>query len=191
MGSDVSKGIDSAISIVTGIFTGNITGGLAGASAPWVAEQIKKHTGHPDKNGNWQTDDVAVNLIAYAILGAVVAELQGNSGLAGGAGAVTGELTADIIRKQLYGKEVKDLTEAEKQNICALTQLASGMAVASVGGDVGDVSTGIAAGKNAVENNELVQYTSEVIFEKEAKKLKSKKRDKSKSMYQKYEPIGL
>ena len=99
MGSDVSKGIDSAISIVTGIITGDITGGLAGASAPWVAEQIKKHTGHKEENGNWKTDDVAGNLIAHAILGAVVAELQGNSGLAGGAGAVTGDLAADIIRK--------------------------------------------------------------------------------------------
>ncbi|WP_430876419.1 VENN motif pre-toxin domain-containing protein, partial [Gilliamella sp. G0441] len=145
MGSDVSKGIDSAISIVTGIITGNITGGLAGASAPWVAEQIKIQTG----------DNETARLISHAILGAVVAELQGNSGLAGGAGAVTGELAADIIRKQLYGKEVKDLTEAEKENLSALAQLATGLAVASVGGDVGDVSTGIAAGKNAVENNGL------------------------------------
>ena len=163
MGSDVSKGIDSAISIVTGIITGNITGGLAGASAPWVAEQIKKHTGHKEENGNWKTDDVAGNLIAHAILGAVVAELQGNSGLAGGAGAVTGELAAKIIREQLYGKDVKDLTEAEKQNISALAQLATGLAVASVGGDVGDVSTGIAAGKNAVENNNLA-WVLRVVF---------------------------
>ena len=145
MGSDVSKGIDSAISIVTGIITGNITGGLAGASAPWVAEQIKIQTG----------DNETARLISHAILGAVVAELQGNSGLAGGAGAVTGELAADIIREQLYGKKAKDLTEAEKENISALAQLATGLAVASVGGDVGDVSTGIAAGKNAVENNLL------------------------------------
>ena len=148
MGSDVSKGIDSAISIVTGIITGDITGGLAGASAPWVAEQIKIQTG----------DNETARLISHAILGAVVAELQGNSGLAGGAGAVTGELAADIIRKQLYGKDVKDLTEAEKENISALAQLATGLAVASVGGDVGDVSTGIAAGKNAVENNDLKDF---------------------------------
>ncbi|WP_430875385.1 VENN motif pre-toxin domain-containing protein, partial [Gilliamella sp. G0441] len=153
MGNDFSKGVDSAVSIITGIITGDITGGLAGASAPWIAEQIKLHTGHPDEKGNWHTDDVAGNLIAHAILGAVVAELQGNSGLAGGAGAVTGELAAKIIREQLYDKEVKDLTEAEKENISALAQLATGLAVASVGGDVGDVSTGIAAGKNAVENN--------------------------------------
>ena len=171
MGSDVSKGIDSAISIVTGIITGNITGGLAGASAPWVAEQIKIQTG----------DNETARLISHAILGAVVAELQGNSGLAGGAGAVTGELAADIIRKQLYGKDVKDLTEAEKQNISALAQLATGLAVASAGGDVGDVSTGIAAGKNAVENNELQQNSGfdrntnyEELFEKQLEDRKNK-----------------
>ena len=152
MGNDFSKGVDSAVSIITGIITGDMTGGLAGASAPWLAEQIKLHTGHLDKDGKWQTDDIAGNLIAHAILGAVVAELQGNSGLAGGAGAVAGEVAADIIRKQLYGKEVKDLTEEEKQTISALSQLAAGLAVAA-GGSVGDAGAAISSSKNAVENN--------------------------------------
>ena len=108
------------------------------------------------EDGKWQTDDIAGNLIAHAILGAVVAELQGNSGLAGGAGAVAGEVAADIIRKQLYGKEVKDLTEEEKQTISALSQLASGLAVAAGGGNIGDASAAISSSKNAVENNNLL-----------------------------------
>ncbi|WP_335340261.1 VENN motif pre-toxin domain-containing protein [Gilliamella sp. WF3-4] len=146
MGGDVSKGIDSAASIITGIIAGDITGGLAGASAPWLAEQIKIHAG----------DNEVARLTAHAILGAVVAELQGNSGLAGSAGAVSGELAAEVIIKQLYdGKDIKDLTEAEKQNISALSQLAAGLAAASVGGDVGDMGASIAASKNAVENNYL------------------------------------
>ncbi|WP_294829677.1 VENN motif pre-toxin domain-containing protein, partial [uncultured Gilliamella sp.] len=66
-----------------------------------------------------------------------------------------------------YGKKAKDLTEAEKENISALAQLATGLAVASVGGDVGDVSTGIAAGKNAVENN-FMQSTGGGNFELQA-----------------------
>ena len=82
-----------------------------------------------------------------------MAELQGNSGLAGGAGAVIGEVAADIIRKQLYGKEVKDLTEEEKETISALSQLASGLAVAAGGGNIGDASAAISSSKNAVENN--------------------------------------
>ena len=145
MGNDFSKGVDSAVSIITGIITGDMTGGLAGASAPWLAEQIKLHTG----------DNEAARLIAHSILGAVVAELQGNSGLAGGAGAVVGEIAADIIRKQLYGKEVKDLTEEEKQTISALSQLAAGLAVAAGGGNIGDASAAISSSKNAVENNYL------------------------------------
>ncbi|OCG74450.1 hypothetical protein A9G42_10000, partial [Gilliamella sp. Nev6-6] len=148
MGGDVSKGIDSAASIITGIITGDITGGLAGASAPWLAEQIKKQSG----------DNEVARLTAHAILAGTIAELQGNSGLAGGAGAVSGELAAEVIRN-LYKddngkkKDIKDLTEAEKQNISALSQLAAGLATASVGGDVGDVGASIAASKNAVENN--------------------------------------
>ncbi|XKM14522.1 VENN motif pre-toxin domain-containing protein [Orbaceae bacterium ac157xtp] len=65
-------------------------------------------------------------------------------------------MVADIIRDKLYGKEVKDLTEAEKENISALTQLATGLAtVASTGGDLNATGTAVAAGKNAVENNRL------------------------------------
>ncbi|NUF28300.1 VENN motif pre-toxin domain-containing protein [Gilliamella sp. ESL0254] len=154
MGGDVSKGIDTATSIITGIITGDITGGLAGASAPWIAEQIKLHTGHMDKDGTWVTDNEAARLVSHAILGAVVAELQGNSGIVGGASAVGGELAAKVILDNLYGgRDIKDLTEAEKQNISALTQLVMGLSTAVSGGDAGDISTSIAASKNAVENN--------------------------------------
>ncbi|OCF97744.1 VENN motif pre-toxin domain-containing protein [Gilliamella apicola] len=155
MGNDFSKGVDSAVSIITGIITGDITGGLAGASAPWLAEQIKLHTGHLDKDGKWQTDDIAGNLIAHAILGAVVAELQGNSSLAGGTGAVIGESAAWFISEKLYGKKVEELTESEKENMSALAQLATGFAVAAGGGSVGDASAAISSSKNAVENNSL------------------------------------
>ena len=158
MGNDFSKGVDSAVSIITGIITGDMTGGLAGASAPWLAEQIKLHTGHLDKDGKWQTDDIAGNLIAHAILGAVVAELQGNSALSGGVGAVSGELASKAIINTLYGgKDASELTEEEKQTISALSQLASGLAVAAGGGNIGDASAAISSSKNAVENNGLAK----------------------------------
>nr|WP_255458432.1 glycohydrolase toxin TNT-related protein [Gilliamella sp. ESL0250] len=109
-----------------------------------------------DKDGNWVSDNETARLVSHAILGAVVAELQGNSGLAGGAGAVGGELASKVILDNLYGgKDIKDLTEAEKQNISALTQLVMGLSTAVSGGDAGDISTSIAASKNAVENNGL------------------------------------
>ncbi|QIQ22034.1 two-partner secretion domain-containing protein [Zophobihabitans entericus] len=156
MGSSANKAIDSVISIVTGLITGDVTGGLAGASAPWLAEQIKKATTTYGSDGK-PVVDMEANLLAHTILGAVVAELQGNSGLAGGAGALTGEAAAALIIKELYGnRDVSDLSEAEKQNISSLAQLAAGLAAAAgSGGDVGDIGTAVAGSKNAVENNKL------------------------------------
>ena len=46
-----------------------------------------------------------------------MAELQGNSGLAGGTGAVIGESAAWFISEKLYGKKVEELTESEKENL--------------------------------------------------------------------------
>ncbi|NUF28296.1 VENN motif pre-toxin domain-containing protein [Gilliamella sp. ESL0254] len=110
-----------------------------------------------DKDGNWVSDNETARLVSHAILGAVVAELQGNSGIVGGASAVGGELAAKVIIDNLYGgRDIKDLSEAEKQNISALTQLAMGLSTAVGGGDVGDISTSIAASKNAVENNAIL-----------------------------------
>ncbi|PXZ03942.1 restriction endonuclease fold toxin [Gilliamella apicola] len=109
-----------------------------------------------------------------------MAEVQGNSKLSGGAGAMVGEIAADIIGKQLYGKEVKDLTEEEKQTINALSQLASGLAVAAGGGNIGDASAAISSSKNAVENNFLSnKYGVEKLDEK------------GKALYKKLKDAGI
>ena len=85
-----------------------------------------------------------------------MAELQGNSALSGGVGAVSGELATKAIINTLYGgKDASELTEDEKQTISALSQLASGLAVAAGGGNIGDASAAISSSKNAVENNAL------------------------------------
>ena len=81
--------------------------------------------------------------------------MQGNSGLAGGTGAVIGESAAWFISEKLYGKKVEELTESEKENMSALAQLATGFAVAAGGGSVGDAGAAISSSKNAVENNYL------------------------------------
>ncbi|PXZ08700.1 hypothetical protein DKK70_00890 [Gilliamella apicola] len=86
-----------------------------------------------------------------------MAELQGNSALSGGVGAVSGELASKVIINTLYGgKDASELTEDEKQTISALSQLASGLAVAAGGGNIGDASAAINSSKNAVENNNLL-----------------------------------
>ncbi|MEB0109700.1 VENN motif pre-toxin domain-containing protein, partial [Pseudomonas sp. MH9.3] len=94
----------------------------------------------------------ALNTMAHAVLGAVVAQAQGNSALAGGVGAATGEL----IAHQLYpNTKTADLTQEQREAVVALSGLAAGLAGGIAGGDLSGVVTGAQAGSNAVENNSL------------------------------------
>lgn len=90
--------------------------------------------------------------MAHAVMGAVVAQAQGNSAGAGAAGAATGEL----IARQLYpGTATADLTQEQKETVSALSGLAAGLAGGIAGGDLSGAVTGAQAGTNAVQNNYL------------------------------------
>ncbi|EOW4654480.1 DNA/RNA non-specific endonuclease [Proteus mirabilis] len=118
---------------------------MANASSPYLATLIKQQVGEDNK---------AANAMAHAVLGAVVAELNNQSAAAGGLGAGSGELSAHVILNTLFpGKKVSDLTESEKQQVSALSQLAAGLAGGLTTGDMAGAITGSQAGKNAVENN--------------------------------------
>ncbi|WP_392553604.1 hemagglutinin repeat-containing protein [Orbus wheelerorum] len=160
MGSNVRQGIDAATSIISGLITGDMVGGLAGASGPYLATLIKENTYKTkdgkvvlDKDGKPEVDLVS-NTIAHAILGGVIAELQGNSGLSGALGAGLGERAAGIIKDSLYpDKDMNHLSVEEKETINALAGLIAGLATAASGGGVSDVNTAVGGSKNAVENN--------------------------------------
>ncbi|WP_241262076.1 VENN motif pre-toxin domain-containing protein, partial [Proteus mirabilis] len=112
-------------------------------------------------------DNKAANAMAHAILGAVVAELNNQSAAAGGLGAGGGELSAHVILNTLFpGKKVSDLTESEKQQVSALSQLAAGLAGGLTTGDMAGAITGSQAGKNAVENNFLTKKDIEKADQK-------------------------
>ncbi|MDI3441462.1 VENN motif pre-toxin domain-containing protein, partial [Erwinia sp. V90_4] len=88
--------------------------------------------------------------------GAVTAQLNNQSAVAGGLGAGGGELAARYIAGQLFpGKTAEQLSESEKQQVSALSQLAAGLAGGLATGDTGGAVTAAQAGKNAVENNSL------------------------------------
>ncbi|MBG6286904.1 hemagglutinin repeat-containing protein [Pseudomonas nitroreducens] len=141
-GSNYQQAAQAVTAALQYLVGGDIGGAVAGASAPYVATLIKKQTG----------DNDTARIMAQAVLGAIVANAQGNSGVAGAAGAATGEL----IAKQLYPNKPHDqLTEKERQIVSALSTLAAGMTGGLVGGDSSGVVAGAAAGKNAVENNDL------------------------------------
>ncbi|MDO9666174.1 VENN motif pre-toxin domain-containing protein, partial [Glaesserella parasuis] len=106
--------------------------------------------------------DTQANLIAHALLGAVEAAATGNNVLAGAAAGAGSEAAADFIVKTLYkGKSTQDLTEAEKQNVTLLSQLASGLASGLIGDSTQSAVVGADIGKRAVENNLFNQVFSQ------------------------------
>ncbi|WAJ36027.1 hemagglutinin repeat-containing protein [Pseudomonas sp. GOM7] len=161
-GGEYQRVAQAVTAALQGLAGGNINGAIAGAATPYVANTIKQVAG----------DNDTARIMAHAVLGAVVAQAQGNSAGAGAAGAVTGELIAGVIIKQLYGDvDSQDLTEEQKQTVSALSTLASGLAGTVVGGDAANAVAGAESGKNAVENNWLSSEEAErkVVLERKDK----------------------
>ena len=144
-GSQLQRAAQAVTAALQGLAGGDIGAALAGASAPYLANTIKQLT----------EGDREVQLMAHAVLGALVAQAQGNSAIAGAAGAATGEAMASVIAKQLYGKNTDDLSESEKQAVVALSSLAGGLAGGVLDGSAGGAVAGAKGGQNAVENNEF------------------------------------
>ncbi|MQA56018.1 hemagglutinin repeat-containing protein [Pseudomonas piscis] len=145
-GGDYQRVAQAVTAALQGLAGGDIGSALAGASAPYLAQLIKKTTG----------DNTALNAMAHAVLGAAVAQAQGNSAIAGAAGAAGGELAARLITQQLYGtSDTSSLSEEQKQTVAALSTLAAGLAGGIAKGDSAGAIAGAGAGKNAVENNLL------------------------------------
>ncbi|WP_025121277.1 MULTISPECIES: hemagglutinin repeat-containing protein [unclassified Serratia (in: enterobacteria)] len=148
-GGKVQQAIQAATAALQGLAGGDVAKALAGATAPYLAEVIHNKTVDPI-TGKVNTE---ANLMAHAVLGAVVAQVNGNSALAGASGAVMGE----YIAQQLYPNiKREDLSEDQRQTISALGTLASALAGGLVGDSTADVVAGAQAGKNAVENNNIL-----------------------------------
>ncbi|AIN17704.1 hypothetical protein CH54_1917 [Yersinia rochesterensis] len=169
-GSALQQGLQAATAAIQGLAGGNMAQALAGASAPYLAEVIHNMT--TDANGKVNTE---ANLMAHAVLGAVVAQINGNSALAGASGAAMGE----YIAQQMYpGIKREDLTEEQRQTISALGTLAAGLAGGLTGDSTADTVAGAQAGKNAVENNSLSGDKSRETVKQAAESLKNQVRDK-------------
>ncbi len=149
-GSDLQKAAQAVTGALTALSGNNLSGALASGASPYLATEIKKLT---TVNGEV---NVAANALAHTILGAVTAELNNQSAVAGGLGAGGGELAARFIAKELFSnKDISELTESEKQQVSALSQLAAGLAGGISTGNIEGAVTAAQTGKNAVENNAL------------------------------------
>ncbi|MFC7775936.1 hemagglutinin repeat-containing protein [Pantoea sp. GCM10028869] len=142
-GSAIQQSIQAATAAIQGLAGGNIAQALSGAAAPYLAEIIKKTA--PNESSR---------IIAHAVLGAVVAQASGNSGMAGAAGAATTALIGESLKKSLYGDiPVSQLNEEQKQTLVALGSLAAGLTGGLAGGDSAGSMAGAQAGKNEISNN--------------------------------------
>nr|WP_275266725.1 VENN motif pre-toxin domain-containing protein [Pantoea ananatis] len=134
-----------------GLAGGDFKAALAGASAPYLAELIHKNTTTTGPDGK-EVVNTAANLMAHAVVGAVIAQAQGNSALSGASGAALGE----FIAQEMYpGIARTDLNEEQKQTISALGTLAAGLAGGLADGSASGAIAGAQAGENAAENNAL------------------------------------
>lgn len=147
-GSALQQGLSAATAAIQGLAGGDMAKAIAGAASPYLAEVIHYMTTDP-VTGKVNSE---ANLMAHAVVGAVVAQINGNSVLAGASGAAMGE----FIAQQLY-PDIKreDLTEEQRQTISSLSTLAAGLAGGLTGDSSADAVAGAQAGKTAAENNNL------------------------------------
>lgn len=142
-GSAIQQGMQAATAAIQGLAGGDLKAAIAGGAAPYLAEVIKQ-----------TAPDEASRVMAHAVVAGVLAEMQGNNGLAGAAGAGTSALAGEAIKNALYGDTLVDqLTEQQKQTLVGLGSLAAGLAGGLAGGDTGSAVTGAQAGQNELSNN--------------------------------------
>ncbi|HHH1087237.1 TPA: hemagglutinin repeat-containing protein, partial [Yersinia enterocolitica] len=116
-GGKFQQAAQAATAAIQGLAGGDMSKALAGASAPYLAEVIHNMTTDP-VTGKVNTE---ANLMAHAVLGAVMAQINGNNALSGASGALMGE----FIAQQLYPDIPRnELSEEQKQTISALGTLA-------------------------------------------------------------------
>ncbi len=146
-GSDMQRAAQAVTGALQALAGNNLAGALASGAAPYLAREIKARVGE---------NNVAANAMAHALLGAITAQLNNQFAVAGAVGAGGGELAARVITEIRFpGRDISSLTEGEKQEVSALSQLAAGLAGGIASDSTAGVVTASQAGKNAVENNLL------------------------------------
>jgi filamentous hemagglutinin len=178
-GGEYKRKIDGAMNAISTALGGLPAAGIAtSALSPEINHQIKLATeGSP-----------MANKAAHALWGAVEAYSANQNAAAGAGGALAGEVMADVIAKELYGKKPNQLNREEKEVVSSVSQAAGAL----VGGAAANSSQGIGVGlttaKNAVENNYLSVADVENLI-RELSKAQKEGRD-TKPILEKYKGIS-
>ncbi|WP_250063286.1 VENN motif pre-toxin domain-containing protein [Stenotrophomonas mori] len=160
-GSSLQWGIggdyNRALQAVTTALVGSVAGqggtqAVANALAPYAAQLI----GNRFDENHGSDPNAATQLLAHALLGAVLAEVNGGNAAGGALAGAGGELAAGMLMNALPG--------ADKQTISALSQAIGALSGSLIGSSMNEAVTGGDIAKNAVENNRQLHWDQ--YFEK-------------------------
>ncbi|QBG97646.1 hypothetical protein EYC55_22810 [Xanthomonas oryzae] len=172
VGGDYSRALQAVTTVVVGGISGQ--GGTqvaTNALAPYAAQLIGK-TFDPNHGSN---PNPVLQLVSHALLGAVLAEVNGGSAGSGALTGASGELAAQYLTKTLYGDDPRAidpvtgkfnpnlLPEQDKQMLVALSQAVGAIAGGVAGGSLADAAVGANVAQNAVTNNWLTQSENDVL----------------------------
>ncbi|WP_443256037.1 hemagglutinin repeat-containing protein [Xenorhabdus sp. IM139775] len=174
IGGGQRQAVTAVVTALQGLAGGDIKAAIAGGAAPYLANAVKDLTYGGKPYEQLTAEEKATNLLAHAILGGVLAEMQGGSATAGAVGAAGGELAASAIASALYpDKKLSELSSDEKERVSNLSTLAGGLAAGLATDSTAGGVSGASTAKNAVEANYLHEDESR-RFDKELAECKAK-----------------
>lgn len=155
LGDPMRQAVTASVAVLSGLAGGDIKAALANGAAPYLATGLKLITGKDTPSD----EQMAVRLLGHAIIGGVVAELNGAPAAGGAVGAVSGEVAAITISKLYFGKPPSELNESEREQLSGMSTIAAALAGSLASDSATGTIAGAQAGKNAVENNALSDLT--------------------------------
>ncbi|OOW71314.1 hypothetical protein Xmar_18150 [Xanthomonas axonopodis pv. martyniicola] len=175
IGGDYSRALQAVTSVVVDGVSGQGAGQVAtNALAPYAAQLI----GNTFDSNHGSNPNAALQLVSHAVLGAVLAEVNGASVGSGALAGASGELAAKYLTQTLYADDPRAidpatgkfnpnlLSEQDKQMLVALSQAVGAIAGGLAGGSLADAAIGANIAKNAVDNNYLTNNDVKYISEK-------------------------
>ncbi|WP_244181116.1 hemagglutinin repeat-containing protein, partial [Xanthomonas melonis] len=164
-GGDYSRALQAVTTVLVGSVAGQGASQVAGnALAPYAAQLVGKTF---DQNHGSNPNAVLQGL-SHAVLGAVLAQVNGTSMAGGALAGAGGELAAQYLTKTLYGDDPQAygpdgkfdpnrLPDADKQLIVSLSQAVGAIAGGMTGGSLSEAAVGAQIADNAVVNNRMLR----------------------------------
>ncbi|ECB3302255.1 adhesin, partial [Salmonella enterica subsp. enterica serovar Newport] len=142
LGDPMRQAVTASVAVLSGLAGGDIKAALANGAAPYLATGLKLITGKDTPSD----EQMAVRLLGHAIIGGVVAELNGAPAAGGAVGAASGEVAAITISKLYFGKPPSELNESEREQLSGMSTIVAALAGSLASGSSAGTIAGAQAG---------------------------------------------